>query len=340
MKLRILSLILIVFLMISGCTASSGGKNEVSVPDAGAVFHFIDVGQGDCTLIQTSDTVILIDAGTAEAGSRVYNYLKDNGVKQIDCFILTHPHEDHMGGAATVLSGIDVGTIFVSADTSDSYFYERFLDVVLDKNINMEFPDMDCVYDYGSVRVKFLSPKTDYGDLNQNCLVTMIEVGNTKALFMGDAERIVEKTITEEYNIKADILKVGHHGSRNGTSYAFLNEVLPAVSVIQCGKDNSYGHPHKEALDRLKKTNSQILRCDKDGDIILKTDGNKIYDENDIEIKSNASAIDFNYIGNKKSKVFHTEECPNLPGSKNSIIFKDRSEAVNKGYKPCGNCNP
>lgn len=309
-----------------------------------AYFHFIDVGQGDCTLIQSGETNILIDSGTQESGSVVYKYLRDLDINYIDYFIGTHPHEDHLGGASAVLSTIDVGTVFLNFDGSSSFFYERFVDTLIKKSIKPIVPDMDCIYEAGPFKVKFLSPKKDFEDSNDNSLVAKIEFGDIKALFMGDSERAVEsELLREKCDLGADILKVGHHGSRYASSQEFLNAVYPSVAVIQCGVGNSYGHPHKEALKRLSSINSTVLRTDESGNIILSTDGNTISQVSTGEIfekAENKEAISLIYIGNKKSKIFHTESCPNLPGENNRVEFSSRENAINLGYKACGNCYP
>ncbi len=339
MKVRILSLLSVLIFLFCGC-AEDKRNNEITLAENEAVFHFIDVGQGDCTLIQTNNAAILIDAGTGESGSDIYNYIDALGIEYIDCFIATHPHEDHLGGAFIVLSGIDVGKIYINGDTSNSYFYERFIDKAIQKNVDVEIADIDCIYKYGDVSLKFLSPSTDFEDTNNNSLVTMVNFGEVKALFMADAEGPAEKVIMQNYNLKADILKIGHHGSRNASTIGFLKEVNPALCVIQCGKDNSYGHPHKEALRRIEASGAALLRCDENGTIVLKTDGKKIFDENGKEFNKNVTPSDIAYIGNKKSKTLHMDYCPNLPGEANRIYFEKRELAVAAGYKLCGNCNP
>lgn len=339
MKFKVLSVILILSLLLSACSLFSA-KTDFKLADGEAAFHFIDVGQGDCTLLHTNDAVILIDTGTYDSSRDTVSYLKKLGIKRIDCLVLTHPHEDHMGGASNILADFDIGTVFVNKNTSDSFFYERFIDEVTRQDITLEFPNLDCVYEYGALRVKFLSPKKDYADENHNSIVTLVTFGETEVLFMGDAETIVESDLLDEYNLKADILKVGHHGSRYASHYEFLNNVLPGICVISCGKDNSYGHPHKEAVDRIEKIGSTILRTDKEGTVCLKTDGEKIYNLNGDIYSCNASLAEITYIGNKNSKVFHTDMCTGLPKKQNQIIFNSKEDALDVGYRACRSCNP
>lgn len=341
--------VLICVIALSNFTNSIIKDNDISRIDTSSddgsdtiQFHFIDVGQGDCILIKAGKTNILIDSGTQESGSDVYRYLKEQKINYLDYFIGTHPHEDHLGGASSVLSAIDVGTVFINKDSSTSYFYEKFIDTLLDKNITPVFPDMNCIYKVGPLKFKFLSPANNFDDENDNSIVTMVEFKDIKALFMGDAERKVEAELLKKYpNLDADILKIGHHGSRYASSAEFLNKVYPYVSVIQCGLNNTYGHPHREVIDRLNAINSTILRTDESGSVILTSDGKTIWnEEGTVFERKTENKINLVYIGNTKSKILHTETCPNLPGNKNRVEFSSIEEALNKGYKACGNCNP
>ena len=294
------------FIIPTSSTKFTDTKENISASDDTVQFHFIDVGQGDCIFIQNGDNNILIDSGTAETSSTVYRYLTGLGVKYLDFFINTHPHEDHIGGAQNIINSIDVGCVFLNRDTSTSYSYENFIDLILERDIKATFPNMDAFYELGDLKIKFLSPHENYTDENDNSLVFTVTYKNVTALFTGDAEKPVETDLIDSgADIKADILKVGHHGSRNSSSLAFLNKVRPVVSVIQCGKDNYYGHPHKETVERLKSIGSEILRTDEKGTIILSTDGTEIkcVSGETYDIESATEEVEVTYIGNSKSKV-------------------------------------
>ena len=346
MKRRLLLLLVIASLLLCSCSQSVNYGDiipEEFSSDETASFHFIDVGQGDCILIQDAETNILIDAGTTASGSEILAYLENLGIDYLDCFIGTHPHEDHLGGGSAILSELEVENVYLTGETSNSYFFERLVDTIIEKEITPVRPDFDKEYQFGKFSVEFLSPKVDFGDTNNNSLVTMITYGDIKALFTGDSERPVESELVKNgTDIKADILKVGHHGSRNGTSKEFLASVNPAVAVIQCGKDNSYGHPHEEALNRLQALDINIMRTDEKGTIILHTDGESVFTNlgEGIESKKDAPELEITYTGNKKSKVFHCETCPNLPKESNRVIFSTREDAEKANYTPCGNCMP
>ena len=348
-KYRIIILIIIIALSLFVCNYKKPyplSDTEIAQSEDTAQFHFIDVGQGDCILIQNGKTNIMIDAGTYESGSVICKYLEDLGIEYLDYFIGTHPHEDHLGGASSVLRSVDVGTVFLGGETSTAYYFEKLVDVLIERDIEPVIPDMNCIYEIGALRLKFLSPTKDFKDTNHNSLIAMVQFKDVKAIFTGDAEAPSETNMIEEgLNLSADILKVGHHGSRYGSTAKFLAKVKPSVSVISCGENNSYGHPHKEALERLSAIGTTVLRTDKLGTVLLRTDGKNIYNATgEVIEKNNTDISNYNteevYIGNKKSKIFHISGCPNLPSEKNSVNLISRESAIDEGYKACGNCNP
>ena len=346
MKIKLTVLVVIVALLLSSCFAFPEkipiSQNAIEQSENTAQFHFIDVGQGDCTLIQSGDTNILIDSGTGESGGVICEYLENSGIKYLDCFIITHPHEDHAGGGGAVLSSVEVKKVYMNGETSNSYFFEKLVDCMIEMNITPQIPEVGTIYEIGPFKLEFLSPSRDYGNTNDNSLVVTVAYKDIKALFMGDAERVVEADLVKNgADIRSDIIKVGHHGSRYASSAEFLNVVYPSLAIIQCGKNNSYGHPHKEALERIGECGAEILRNDDVGSIVIRTDGQNLYDASgEVYEKTESVGIEQIYIGNRKSKVFHCEECKNLPGENNRLQFKTREDALNAGYSACGNCNP
>lgn len=347
-KRRIFLPLILILVLLASCYSplvktSVMTSEEITLNENTAQFHFLDVGQGDCILIRDFTTTILIDAGTTQSGPDICDYLKNLDIDYIDCFIGTHPHEDHIGGASAVLSSFDVGDVFLNGYVSESYAFERLVDTMISEKITPYFPDINSPYNYGKFTVEFFSPVEDFGDGNNNSLLSKIRYGNISALMTGDCERPVESyLIKNNIDIRSDILKVGHHGSRYASSNDFLNIVSPDVAVIQCGKDNSYGHPHQEALERISGHFAQILRTDTRGTIVLNTDGTKIYASDGTEYINTQKSVktEILFIANKKSKIFHVETCPNLPSESNRIILSSREDAEKQGYKPCGNCFP
>ena len=190
-------------------------------------------------------------------------------------------------------------------------------------------------------------PVTETKDnLNNTSIVLKVSYGDTSFLFTGDAEYEEEQSIMNAgYDISADVLKVGHHGSDTSTSYLWLRTIMPEYAVISVGSGNSYGHPTEEVLSRLRDADTAVFRTDMQGDIIAVSDGKEvtITPSRNAGAKTNETAaekIDAAYIGNKNSKKFHRPDCHTLPKESNRVFFSSRAEAVNAGYSPCGQCNP
>ncbi|QSX07114.1 MBL fold metallo-hydrolase [Sedimentibacter sp. zth1] len=308
----------------------------------------MDVGQGDCILLTNSDQVMLIDAGDVGAGQVIIPYLKSRGIKKIDYLLLTHPHKDHIGSAVDVIDSFDIGTIYMSGKLATTKTFEKLLDKIDDKSIETIIPDVEDKISFGDCDTQIIGPVKEYDDLNNNSLVLKITYGNTRFLFTGDMEKESEMDIIEtKISLKADVLKVAHHGSSGSSTGKFLNEVNPEISIISCGKDNDYGHPHAELLDKLTNIKSQVYRTDVSETVVVISDGNNIKINNDTVIMqpdNNDKIIDKEnnmvYIGNKNSKKFHLESCNSLPKESNRVYFKTREEAIEKGYEPCSRCNP
>ena len=254
--------------------------NSEPIPEGKMQVHFIDVGQGDCTLIQTSEAVILIDAGEAGEADKVINFLKDRDIKKIDCCIATHPHTDHIGGLPDVFEEFDVDTVITTEfseenePTTDTY--ERFLDSLEDVE-NIAIAEAGDKYEYGSLKIEILGPLKQYEDLNNMSIVAKVSYGKTSLMLTGDAETMSENDMLENKTVdySADILKLGHHGSSTSTGKAWLKAVNPDVGIISCGEGNEYGHPHKETVNKLKQNSIEYYRTDLKGTILFESDGEK-----------------------------------------------------------------
>ena len=258
-------------------TTTSQNK-ELPAAEGNLTVHFLDVGQGDSILLEHNDDTMLIDAGEIGKGDDVATYLKSEGITSLDYVVATHPHSDHIGGMSVILNGFSIGHFVDSGFPYTSKTYENMLTTIYKKNIPFTTPKRGDKIDFSSgIDVQVLNPGSTYftDDLNQNSVVLKVTDGKVTFLFMGDAGIEAENEIMKGgYNVKADILKVGHHGSRTSSSASFINAVSPAVSVIEVGAGNDYGHPHKETLDRLQKV-SKVYRTDLDGTITITTDGSK-----------------------------------------------------------------
>ncbi len=248
---------------------------------------FIDVGQGDCELIQFGGVNVLIDGGEAATADFVVSELKSKGVEKLDIYIISHPHSDHMGAASKIIDSFVVErfvtTDFSEMNTPTSPIYESMLDS-LEKQTASEFITVKAgdTFEAGELSFFVVSPSEETTDYNNMSIVLRVDYKNTRFLFTGDAEEEIEKEIIANgYDIKADVLKIGHHGSSTSTCAEFLKAVSPEYAVISCGADNSYGHPHKETTDLLKRCNITYYRTDESGTVTIYSDGNKIITEDD-----------------------------------------------------------
>lgn len=312
--------------------------------------HFIDVGQADAALLQCEDDYMLIDGGNVADSNLIIAYLKKLNIECIDYMVCTHAHEDHVGGLSAPLSVMPVGAVYAPAMEADTKAYQTFKRKVAEQNTEIIHPVNHENFPLSSARVEILATPDNADNLNNSSIILKVTHGNKYFLFTGDAEREEEQTLLGTGLLKADVLKVGHHGSDTSTSYVFLREVMPEYAVISCGKDNSYGHPTEEVLSRLRDADVKVYRTDLQGDIVAISDGENItfttvrnenIQTNETE-KADTSAIDTEtaYIGNVKSKKFHRPSCNTLPAEKNRVELSSREEAINSGYSPCSLCLP
>lgn len=245
--------------------------------DVVATVHFVDVGQADCILVQDGDDVLLIDVGNRDDAEVVTEYLRGLGIGQIDYFVATHPHEDHIGCAATVLRTFDVETVIKSEADNTTACYTSMMEEIEKQNTPVEMAEPGAEYTLGEGTFQILGPISESDDLNNASVVIRYAVGDVSFLFTGDAEREEELEILEAgYNVQADVLKVGHHGSSTSTSYLWLREIMPKYGVIMCATDNEYGHPHEETISRLQDADVEYFNTSINGTIVMETDGTGI----------------------------------------------------------------
>ena len=282
MRKRLILKVLMSLFIVSliGCTDGKENNNVVSTEINGVIeIDYFDVGQGDSALIQVKGKSMLIDAGTNDTEDKLVQMIKDEGIKKLDYVIGTHPHEDHIGGLDKVIDNFEVGEIIMPEVKNTTKTFESVLKSAAKKEKKIKKAKPGIEIDLGEgTNVEVFSPGKDkYKELNNYSPIMKITYGENSFLFTGDAEKEVEKeVINNGYNLKAEVLKVGHHGSTTSTTEEFLDLVNPEIAVISVGKENTYGHPEKKILDRLKNKNIKILRTDEIGSIEIISDGKSI----------------------------------------------------------------
>lgn len=330
--------------------------------------HFINVGQADSILIQQGSSSMLIDAGNNGDSETVKNYITNQGITKLDYVIGTHPHEDHIGGLDYVINSFQIGNIYMPKATSTTKTFTDVVSAIKNKGMQITTPVPGDSFKLGQADCKILAPNSSsYEDLNNFSIVIKVTFGNNTFMFDGDAEKVSEtEMLNKGFDLKADVLKVGHHGSSSSTSDEFLKKVNPKYAVISCGVNNDYGHPHKETMKRLKDSGINVYRTDESGTIICTSDGNNIsfnsnpggYNSPDSTSNNNklsssakqatnedtksSSSADNQYVDStenllikgSKSKIYH------VPGSKyydktTNVVqwFKTIEEAEAAGYR-------
>lgn len=351
-------------LIVTGCggeKVSDGHKNDgakLAETKEELEVHFIDVGQGDSTLIKSGDHAMLIDAGENEKGVEVKEYLESQHVEKLDYIIGTHPDSDHIGGMDVAIDAFDSEKIFMPDLEKDTKTYMEVIDSAEEKQEEIIEPKVGDNYSLGEAEFTVVSPNsTDYNSSNDYSIGILLEHGENKFLFVGDAEEKSEEEMVEnDIDLDADVYKVSHHGSSTGTSEEFLQAVSPEYAVISCGEGNSYGHPHAEVLNELRAEDVKVFRTDEQGTIVATSDGEKI-EWNMSSSKDWASGEPTGnvkekeeddmltgvqtYILNTNTKKYHLPDCNSVNSikKKNKEERKGTEEELEKeGYSPCQNC--
>ena len=333
-------------------------KDYTLLGDAKLVVHFIDVGQGDSTLLESNGEFVLIDAGERDCGNTVVDYIESRGCDELKYIIATHPDSDHVGGLKTVIETIDAENFITSETDKSTSTWLNVLHAVDEYDINYIDAEAGETYSFGEASFTVLAPLSDsYNNYNNYSVVVKAECDDISFLLTGDAEKESEdQMLASGEDLSADVLKCGHHGSSSSTSDAFLSAVHPAFAIISCGENNDYGHPHRETVAKLTNRGIAYYRTDTLGTIVAATDGKGIsilshggtqveaetISKEDLNNSASASEAAFPYVGNKSSKVYHRYTCSGVKtmNDKNKIYFDTKEQAVQKGYAPCSLCNP
>ena len=260
-----------------------------------AVFHlqnqsyltvaFLDVGQGDAIFIEAPNgNQILIDGGPNKKVLSELSKIMPFYDRSIDALVLTHPHQDHIGGLIEVLKQYDVNYVFDAGSVYDSGEYKEWANLLGNNKARYFAASRGTKIRLSeNVSFEFLLPESDINcgkeDIHNCMVVSRLVHGNNCFLFTGDMERNLEFKILED-NIDCEVLKIGHHGSKTSTSDAFLAAVSPDFAIIQSGADNRYGHPHDVILNKLQSAGISVFRNDQLGVIKIRSDGERIWFDN------------------------------------------------------------
>ncbi|MBQ2474242.1 MAG: MBL fold metallo-hydrolase [Ruminococcus sp.] len=260
-------------------TINLGGADTSAAPNSESklIVHFLDVGQGDAIFIELPNgKTMLVDAGENYHGQGIIDYVQTIGYHKLDYVVATHPHEDHIGSMPYIVRNFEIGSIYMPDVTANTATFESLLKAIKAKGLRVKNgrTGVHIIKD-GELTADIIAPdKPDESNLNNSSIVLLLTFGNVSYLLTGDAE-------TKELNaIRADmhatVLKAGHHGSKTSTTQTLLKKISPSVTVISCGKNNDYGHPHAEVLKMLKSVNSSVYRTDRDQTVIVATDGSSL----------------------------------------------------------------
>lgn len=346
-------------IMLSACggTPAAKGQSGSAEKIEELEVHFIDVGQGDATLVKCGGQAMLIDAGENDKGVLVQNYLRKQGVKALDYLIVTHPDSDHCGGADVIITKYDIDTVIMPNYSKDTASYRDVVRALDYKHYQVTEPKVGDYYRLGDAGFTIIAPnKDDYGDEANNYSVgILLEHGDKKFVFTGDAEEEAEKDMIDSgMDLSADVLKAGHHGSRTASTDDFVAMVHPEYAVISCGEDNEYGHPHAATLNTFRGLGIKVFRTDEQGSLIALSDGSTItWNASPSDTwkagepvgtgsgkKAEQGMKEITYILNTKTKKFHRLSCDSLPTENRNDSTQSREEIIAQGYAPCGRCNP
>lgn len=264
---------LFAFILLVGCDAQSlGADNPVTVRGEMKVYFF-DIDQGDATLLKGDDFSVLIDAGRHDRKD-VVEHLKSVGVTELDVVVGTHPHGDHIGQIANVLESFPVKEVWLSGNEHSSKTYERTIDAILASDAEYYEPRAGETFDIGSLVLEVINPTEINGDFHDGCISIRARFGETEILFTGDAEKETEEKMIERgHDLRADVFQLGHHGSSTSNSREFLEAIDPDVAIYSAGRNNDYGHPHREVVQLLDELEITTYGTDINGTIVLTSNG-------------------------------------------------------------------
>lgn len=234
--------------------------------------HIIDVGQGDATLIQFHDKSFLIDVGPLESAPSLVRYLKNLGLRNLNALIITHPHDDHVGGSLEILDHFKVKQILLSHDSCDNAIQVNLINKAQNSNIPVDSPFRGTSLQLGDFSLTCLHPlHQSYAKVNNYSSVWKLEYTDTSMLFLGDLEKDEFGSLTTGFIV---FFRTGHHGSKTSLTSELIMRLSPSLTAISCGLNNSFGHPSEEVLEMLRASGSPYFRTDQAGTVVLSSNGN------------------------------------------------------------------
>lgn len=269
----IAAIILSIYGAISG-VFEAPESDDVQVDYGAFSVHFIDVGQGDCSLIKTDKGNMLIDAGENGQENVVISYLEKHGITELEYFVATHPHSDHIGGATEVINHVNVKNVIMpklsSINTPTTQTYENMLRAIKNSGAKVIAATPDKSYTFGDVSFTVLAPFNQDENLNNMSVSLKLNYDKYSFMFTGDAEKEVENQIlNSKADISADVFKLAHHGSTTSNTKKFIKAISPEYAVISCSADNKYGHPHDEIIELIETLGIDYYSTYKSGNIIF-----------------------------------------------------------------------
>lgn len=316
---------------------------------------FLDVGQGNATLVESDGEYMLIDGGDRDYSSFVVSYLKELGISELEYVISSHYDADHLNGIVGVLHAFSCENVLAADYVTDTRVYESFREVVAEKEIELIYPTVGEYYELGEVSFAIVSPDSyEYADVNDNSIGIRLVHGENSFLICGDAGIASEMAMLDAGIIlDSDVYLASHHGSDGSSSWKFIQEVSPEAVVFSVGKDNSYGHPADRVLEDVKAVGAEIYRTDLQGTITVTSDGQNLawntdalterqLEENSTDCTGNNSEQQ-TYILNMNTKKFHLPFCSSVEDisvNNKAEFIGNREELLDAGYEGCKRCNP
>ena len=347
---------------------AAAGTSKETYAASEMTVHFLDVGEGTSTLIESQGHYLLMDGGDRDHSSFVVAYLKQQGVSTLDYVIASHFDDDHINGIVGALHVFTVSEMLEPGYIGTTDVYQSLKNIEKEKSITPIVPKVGDSYTMGSISFQIVGPVNyNHTDENDNSLCVLVTNGTSRFLFTGDAETVSEDEICGTgIDLTADVMEAGHHGSDTSNSEKLLNAVNPKYVVLSCGKDNSYGLPAQDVIERIKSKGISLFRTDEQQTVIATSDGTNIawstepsttwaYGSETGNDDLWDSTISYNTVGdvsttanyilnnNPNGKKFHRPDCKYVSkiSAKNyAESNKSRDELIAEGYAACKWCRP